>query len=63
MRYFGEGFGVFVYVHIPKKGVRRLSKEQGVGNGILGKMIPHPGKMRRMWAILMKSGQKCSRKL
>ena len=50
--YFGVGFGVFVYVHIPKRGVQRL------GGGILDKMIPQPGKMRPMWSISYEKGAK-----
>ena len=30
-------------------------------DGILGKMRPHLGKTRPIWAICMKGGQKCSR--
>ena len=33
----------------------------GVGGGILGKMRPCLSKMRPIWAICMKNGQKCSR--
>ena len=46
-----------MYVNIPERGVRRLSKERGMGVVILGKMRPHLGKMRPICAICTKSGQ------
>ena len=57
-------WGCVVYVYIPYRVVWRQSKEQGFGpfgGGILGKLRPHLGKMRPIWAICTKSEQKCSR--
>ena len=52
------GLGVFCVLTYPQKG-----SVQGLGNlgWYSGQMRPHPGKMRPIWAICMKSGQKCSR--
>ena len=39
-----------------------MADRTGVGGYILlGEMRPHVGKMRPIWAICMKSGQKCTR--
>ena len=49
-------------VHIyPHHWCVMAEQRTGVGGGILGKMRPHLGKKRRIWAICTKSGQKCSR--
>ena len=53
-------WGCFVYVHIPKGVCDGCVTIRGCG-GILGKMLPHLGKMRSIWAICTKNGQKCSR--
>ena len=50
--------GVFCLRTYPRTEVVAAELRTG---GILGKMRPHVGKMRPIWAICMKSGQKCSR--
>ena len=59
----GWGCGVFCVCTFPRKGFVTALAEQGlvVVTGVLGKLRPHQGKMRPIWAICMKSGQKCSR--
>ena len=59
----GEFWGgaFFVYVHIPKRKFVTAEQRTWVGGGILGKMSPYLEKMRSIWAICSKSGQKCSR--
>ena len=54
---FLDGLGGVVCMYISPKGVC----DYGVGGGILGKMRPYLCKVTYIWAIYMKSGQKCSR--
>ena len=55
------GLGVFYVCTYPRMGCVTAEQRTGVGGGILGKRRPHLGKMRPIWAICTKSGQKCSR--
>ena len=60
---FGVWWGGSLCMYTSPLAKRGVTEEEGigVGGGILGKMRPHLGKMRRIWAISMKSGQKFSR--
>ena len=55
------GLGVFLVHTYLRKGFVTAEERTGVGGGILGKMRPHLGTIRPIWANCTKSGQTCSR--